>query len=424
MTKYKQNKLKIVNDPIYGFINMPSALIFDIVQHPFFQRLRRIKQLGLTSYVYPGATHSRFQHVLGATYLMKQALDVLKSKAVAISPEEEEATLIAILLHDIGHPPLSHSLEYIFIENVSHEEISLFFMGELNKAFNGKLALGMEIFKGTYHKKFLHQLVSSQLDMDRLDYLRRDSFFTGVSEGVVGSDRIIKMLNTKGNELVVEEKGIYSVEKFLIARRLMYWQVYLHKTVVVAEQILIKVLLRAKMLHDAGKRLFLTPALAFFFKHKINSSEILLKDINGQIPLNVYGQLDDTDIFVSIKQWQQHDDFILSFLSKRVINRDLFKIEVQENPFSKAKLKQIQKLSIEKYRFKPDDINFIVFSDSIKNNAYSEKKDKKINILGKNGKLRDIAVASDVSNVAVLSQMVEKFFLCYPKEIAFDLLKT
>ncbi len=418
MSEYKLNKLKIVNDPIYGFINMPSELIFDIIQHPFFQRLRRIKQLGLTSYVYPGATHSRFQHVLGATFLMKQALDVLKSKGVSITEEEEEATLIAILLHDIGHPPLSHSLEYLFIENVSHEELSLLFMGELNKKFDGKLSLGMEIFKGSYQKKFLHQLVSSQLDMDRLDYLRRDSFFTGVSEGVVGSDRIIKMLNVKNNELVVEEKGIYSVEKFLIARRLMYWQVYLHKTVVAAEQMLIKVLLRAKSLYANKEEMFLTPSLKYFFDNKINSKKLLLDNIDNCIPLEIYAQLDDNDVFVSIKQWQNHTDFVLSFLSKSVINRNLLKIEIQENPFEEAKLKKIRKLAINKFNIKEKDVDSIVFTNSIKNNAYSEKKDAKINILGKNGSLRDIAVASDVSNVAVLSQIVEKFFLCYPKDIA------
>lgn len=417
MAKYKLNKLKIVNDPIYGFINIPSELIFDIIQHPFFQRLRRIKQLGLTSYVYPGATHSRFQHVLGATYLMKQALEVLKNKDVKITDEEEEATLIAILLHDIGHPPLSHSLEYVFVENVSHEELSLLFMGELNKVFDGKLRLGIEIFKGSYKKKFLHQLVSSQLDMDRLDYLRRDSFFTGVSEGVVGSDRIIKMLNTKGDELVVEEKGIYSVEKFLIARRLMYWQVYLHKTVVVAEQMLVKVLLRAKYLYANGTNVFLTPSLKYFFDNKINSAKILLERIDGQIPLEVYAQLDDNDVFVSIKQWQYHNDFVLSFLSKSIINRNLLKIELQEKPFSKTKINQIRKLAIDHLNIENKDIDFIVFTNSIKNNAYSEKKDEKIYILGKNNELKDIAVASDVSNVAVLSKIVEKFFLCYPKDI-------
>ena len=418
MTGYKINKLKIVNDPIYGFINMPSELIYDIIQHPFFQRLRRIKQLGLTSYVYPGATHSRFQHVLGATYLMEQALDVLLSKSIEITKEEIEGTLIAILLHDIGHPPLSHTLEYIFVENVSHEELSLLFMGELNKDFVGKLSLGMEIFNGTYEKKFLHQLVSSQLDMDRLDYLRRDSFFTGVSEGVVGSDRIIKMLNVRNNELVVEEKGIYSVEKFLIARRLMYWQVYLHKTVVVAEQMLINVILRAKELYISDKELFFTPSLKYFFDNRIDSISKLLKITGGRLPLEVYSQLDDTDVFVSIKQWQFHDDFILSFLSKSIINRSLLKIELQENPFSDGKVKNIRKLVTEKFKLSDNEINYLVFTDSIKNNAYSEKKEITINILAKNNELRDIAIASDVSNVAVLSKIVEKFFLCYPKEIA------
>jgi len=417
VSKYRQNKLKIVNDPIYGFINMPSELIFDIIQHPFFQRLRRIKQLGLTSYVYPGATHSRFQHVLGATFLMKQALEVLRSKSVEITYEEEEATLIAILLHDIGHPPLSHTLEYVFVENISHEDLSILFMRELNKVFDGKLKLGMKIFRGLYHKKFLHQLVSSQLDMDRLDYLRRDSFFTGVSEGVVGSDRIIKMLNTKDNELVVEEKGIYSVEKFLIARRLMYWQVYLHKTVVAAEQMLIKVFIRAKSLYATGTTIFLTPTLKYFFDNKIDSSKVMLKQIDGRIPLEEYAQLDDNDVFVSIKQWQHHDDFILSFLSKSIINRNLLKIELQEEPFSKIKLNQVRKMTMNKFNIKNDIIDLIVFTDSVKNNAYSEKKNETINILCKNNELKDIAVASDVSNVAVLSQIVEKFFLCYPKDI-------
>jgi len=415
--KYQLNKLKIVNDPIYGFISMPSELIFDIIQHPFFQRLRRIKQLGLTSYVYPGATHSRFQHVLGATFLMKQALQVLKDKGVSITDAEEEATLIAILLHDIGHPPLSHSLEYVFVENVSHEELSLVFMGELNKVFEGRLSLGMEIFKGTYKRKFLHQLVSGQLDMDRLDYLRRDSFFTGVSEGIVGSDRIIKMLNTKDDELVVEEKGIYSVEKFLIARRLMYWQVYLHKTVVVAEQMLIKVLLRAKNIYAYGSDVFLTPTLKYFFDNKINSIEKLLECIDGVMPIELYAQLDDSDIFVSIKQWQYHDDFILSFLSKSIINRNLLKIELQKKPFSNTMLDRIRSLTIDKLNIDKKDIDFLVFTNSVRNNAYSEKKDGKIYILSKNNELRDIAVASDVSNVAVLSQIVEKFFLCYPKDI-------
>jgi len=417
LSKYKQNKIKIVNDPLYGLINIPSELIFDIIQHPFFQRLRRIHQLGLTAYVYPGATHTRFQHVLGATFLMTQALAVIKNKGIELSPKEIEAAQLAILLHDIGHPPLSHSMEYILIENISHEDLSLLFMEEFNKQFSGELTEGIEVFKGTHPKEFLHQLVSSQLDMDRLDYLRRDSFFTGVSEGVVGYDRIIKMLNVFNNQLVVDEKGIYSVEKFLIARRLMYWQVYLHKTVVVAEQMLIKVLLRAKELFENGTELFLTPVLKYFFEHKINSKELMLEKFDGQIPLNMYAQLDDNDIFVSIKQWQTHDDFVLSYLSRSIINRNLLKIELTETSVEKDRLENISKKTMKQYNISGNDIHYLVFANSIKNNAYSDKPGQTINILKKNNELKDIALASDVSNVAVLSQIVEKFYLCYPKEI-------
>ena len=418
MRKYKQNKIKIVNDPLYGLINIPSELIFDIIQHPFFQRLRRIHQLGLTAYVYPGATHTRFQHVLGATYLMTQALQVIKSKGINISKEEYEAALLAILLHDIGHPPLSHSLEYVLVENISHEEISLLFMQVFNKDFSGKLSLGIEVFQDKYPKKFLHQLVSSQLDMDRLDYLRRDSFFTGVSEGVVGYDRIIKMLNVYQNQLVIDEKGIYSVEKFLIARRLMYWQVYLHKTVVVAEQMLIKVLMRAKEVFEKDKNLFLTPVLRYFFEHKINSIELMREKTGQNIPINMYAQLDDNDIFVSIKQWQFHEDFILSYLSKSIINRNLLKIELKETPVDAAELDEIKSKVSKKYKIPKNDVHYLVFADSVKNNAYSDKPGQTINILKKNNELKDIAQASDVSNVAVLSKIVEKFYLCYPKEIS------
>ncbi len=417
MRNYKQNKIKIVNDPLYGLINIPSELIFDIIQHPFFQRLRRIHQLGLTAYVYPGATHTRFQHVLGATYLMTQALQVIKSKGTDVSKEEYEAALLAILLHDIGHPPLSHSLEYILVENISHEDISLLFMQVFNEDFSGKLSLGIEVFQDKYPKKFLHQLVSSQLDMDRLDYLRRDSFFTGVSEGVVGYDRIIKMLNVYQNQLVIDEKGIYSVEKFLIARRLMYWQVYLHKTVVVAEQMLIKVLMRAKEIFEKDRNLFLTPVLRYFFEHKINSIELMREKIGQNTPINMYAQLDDNDIFVSIKQWQFHEDFILSYLSQSIINRNLLKIELKETPVSKSELEEIKNKVIKKYNILEKDAHYLVFADSIKNNAYSDKPGQTINILKKNNELKDIAQASDVSNVAVLSKIVEKFYLCYPKEI-------
>ncbi|MBN1252094.1 MAG: HD domain-containing protein [Bacteroidales bacterium] len=406
--KYLQNKKKIINDPIYGFIQIPTEFIYELIQHSYFQRLRRITQLGLTSYVYPGATHSRFQHVIGATYLMEQALQVLISKGQEITAKEYEGALIAILLHDIGHGPFSHTLEYSFIENFSHEKLSLMFMEKLNEQFEGRLSVSIDIFTDKYPKKFLHQLVSSQLDMDRLDYLRRDSFFTGVSEGVVGSDRIIKMLVTRGNNLMIEEKGIYSVEKFLIARRLMYWQVYLHKTVVAAEQMLIKLIKRAKYIFENDKNLFLSPNLKFFFENKIanNSKKSFLDFFSG---------LDDNDIIISIKEWQNHSDFILSFLSKSIINRDLFKIIIQNSNIKEEEINIIKEKTIKSYPISKKDIDYLVFTDSVKNNAYSDNVKEKINILGKDEKISDIAIASDVSNVAVLSQMVEKFYICFPK---------
>lgn len=408
MIKYLQNKKKIINDPIYGFIQIPTEFIYELIQHSYFQRLRRITQLGLTSYVYPGATHSRFQHVIGATYLMEQALQVLISKGQEITAKEYEGALIAILLHDIGHGPFSHTLEYSFIENFSHEKLSLMFMEKLNEQFEGRLSVSIDIFTDKYPKKFLHQLVSSQLDMDRLDYLRRDSFFTGVSEGVVGSDRIIKMLVTRGNNLMIEEKGIYSVEKFLIARRLMYWQVYLHKTVVAAEQMLIKLIKRAKYIFENDKNLFLSPNLKFFFENKIanNSKKSFLDFFSG---------LDDNDIIISIKEWQNHSDFILSFLSKSIINRDLFKIIIQNSNIKEEEINIIKEKTIKSYPISKKDIDYLVFTDSVKNNAYSDNVKEKINILGKDEKISDIAIASDVSNVAVLSQMVEKFYICFPK---------
>jgi len=404
----KINKRKIINDPIYGFIQIPTNFLFEIIQHHYFQRLRRVTQLGLTSYVYPGATHSRFQHVIGATYLMHQALTVLKEKGQNITDTEYEAALIAILLHDIGHGPFSHTLEKTFLDNFSHEDLSLLFMKKLNTEFDGKLSLGIDIFTNNYHKNFLHQLVSSQLDMDRLDYLRRDSFFTGVSEGVVGSDRIIKMLTTRNNNLMVEEKGIYSVEKFLIARRIMYWQVYLHKTVVSAEQMLIKLIKRAKFVFKTDKNLFLTPNLKFFFDNKID------KNSNPDF-LDYFAGLDDNDILVSIKQWQKHSDFILSFLSKSIINRDLLKIKIQNNKISENLIDEIKQKTFKKYPINKNELEYLVFTDSVTNNAYSDKINDKINILGKNEEISDIAVASDVSNVAVLSKMVEKFYICFPK---------
>ncbi len=411
----KHNKRKIVNDPIYGFIQIPSELLYDIIQHPFLQRLRRIKQLGLTYYIYPGATHTRFQHVLGASHLMQEALNIIKSKGHSISDDEYYGAIIAILLHDLGHGPFSHTLETSFFKNIPHEELSIQFMKLLNEQFKGALDTGIAIFTNNYPRKFLHQLVSSQLDMDRLDYLRRDSYYTGVSEGVVGSDRIIKMLDVFDNELVIEEKGIYSIEKFLIARRLMYWQVYLHKTVIASEQMLIQVVKRAKKLHKNGEKIFLTPALKFFFDNNIKEIGLINKKIEGETPLEAFSKLDDHDIIVCIKQWQYSNDKVLSILSKGIINRDLFKVTIQPGKFKKKEIEELSNKIKKKYKLPDDDLKYFVISDSVKNNAYSKNFGDRINILEKNEKIRDIAVASDVSNVSTLSRIVQKFFICHPK---------
>ncbi|MFN8256845.1 MAG: HD domain-containing protein [Bacteroidales bacterium] len=410
-----QNKRKIINDPIYGFIQIPSELMFDIISHPLFQRLRRIKQLGLTYYVYPGAMHTRFQHVLGAAHLMKEAINILRQKGHDITDEEAEASLIAILLHDIGHGPFSHTLESSFFKNVPHETVSLSFMKQLNTEFSGKLNTGIEVFTGTYEKKFLHQLVSSQLDMDRLDYLRRDSFYTGVSEGVIGSERIIKMLNIVDNELVIEEKGIYSIEKFLIARRLMYWQVYLHKTVISSEQMLIKLIQRARFVFQSGVELFLTPALKFFFSNSIKDANALDKIIENSIPLEEFSKLDDYDIITCIKEWQFAKDKILSFLSKSLVNRNLYKVEIQSKPFHPQKMDELKNELRNYFNFTENEEKYYLITDTIKNNAYSKNLDERINILLKNGMVEDIAIASDVSNISALSKPVEKYFVCYPK---------
>jgi len=410
-----QNKKKIINDPIYGFIQIPSEFIFDIIQHPIFQRLRRIKQLGLTYYVYPGAMHTRFQHVLGASHLMKQAIEILRQKGHEINNEEAEGAIIAILLHDIGHGPFSHTLEHSFFSNISHEQISVCFMQHLNKQFSGRLSLGIDIFIGNYPKKFLHQLVSSQLDMDRLDYLCRDSFYTGVTEGIVGSDRIIKMLNIYNNELVIEEKGIYSIEKFLIARRLMYWQVYLHKTVISSEQMLIKLIKRAKQIHLLGKVIFLTPALKFFFTNTIDNIDFIDIPIEGQSPLETFAKLDDYDLITCIKEWQYSDDKILSYMSKSLVNRDLYKISIQNKPFEQQEINKLKEGIINRFKIAEDELEYFIITDTIKNNAYSKNLRERINIYSKNNTIEDIAEASDVSNVSALSQKVEKYFICYTK---------
>ena len=406
----KPNKKKIFNDPIYGFITIPYDIIFDLIEHPYFQRLRRIKQLGLTHMVYPGGLHTRFHHAMGAMHLMVNAIDVLRSKNVEITEEEAQGVLIAILLHDIGHGPFSHALEHSIVSGISHEEISTLFMDALNHEFKGKLDLALKIFRNEYQKKFLHQLVSSQLDMDRLDYLKRDSFYSGVSEGVISTDRIIKMLTVKNNELAIEEKGIYSIEKFIIARRLMYWQVYLHKTVLSAENLLVKILKRAKYLASLNVELFSTPSLRVFLYHNHNLTSF---QQNNQL-LQTFAALDDMDIMASVKVWQQHEDKVLSLLCKMMVNRKLYKIALQNKKFEKSEVDEVKGKIQKKLKLATDEVEYFVFQDSIVNNAYNSKKDK-INILLKNNQVKDIADAADTLSITAISKPVKKWFLCYPK---------
>ncbi|WP_291399630.1 HD domain-containing protein [Daejeonella sp.] len=406
------NKKKIINDPVYGFITIPSELVFDLIQHPYFQRLRYIKQLGMTHLVYPGALHTRFHHALGAMHLMGLALETIKSKGQAISFEEEQAVTIAILLHDIGHGPFSHALEHTIVDGVSHEHISTLLMDNLNHEFDGKLGLALEIFNNRYHKKFLYQLVSGQLDLDRMDYLNRDSFFTGVSEGVISFDRIIKMLDVVDDQLVVEEKGIYSIEKFLIARRLMYWQVYLHKTVIAAEQMLVKILERAKELSHEGRNLFASPCFSYFLKNSIS-----MEDFKNN-PLNIerFTKLDDNDIFTSIKVWVNDEDLILSTLCTHLIDRNLYQVEISNEPPSIERINNLADKVTDEYEISDDDTSYFVFTDTIKNKAYSVG-DGSVKILMKDGSIQDIAGASDYSNLEALAKTVQKYILCYVKEL-------
>ena len=402
-----RNKLKIINDPIYGFIHIPSTLVFDIIEHPYFQRLRRINQMALSYLVFPGAKHTRFEHVLGCVFLMQKTVEMLRFKGVQISDKEAEGLYIAILLHDIGHGPFSHAMEHSIVEGISHEEISLLFMQELNKVFNGKLETAIAIFQGTYPRKFMHQLISGQLDMDRADYLKRDSFYTGVAEGNINSERLISMLNVRNDELVVEEKGLYSVEKFLIARRLMYWQVYLHKTSVAAEQILIRLLNRAKELVQQGQELTMSTALAFFVKNKIS------KDNFSQEVLEMFARLDDTDIISAMKEWQFYPDVVLSKLSKMLLNRDLPKIKVRLNDFEEQKIKRLQKLSLAK-GIDEKDMKYFVFTGVMTNRAYNPEKEI-IKILTKNGRVVELSKTSEAINLEPLSQVTERYYICYPK---------
>jgi len=413
---YQTNKRKIINDPVYGFISIPGEFIFDIIEHPWFQRLRNIKQLGLTSFVYPGANHSRFQHAIGAFHLMEMAVTTLRSKGVEISHEEEEATYLAILLHDIGHGPFSHALENSIIEGISHEDISLLLMQKLNEKYSGKLTMAIDIFLGRYQRKFLHELISGQMDMDRLDYLRRDSFFTGVIEGSVGSERIIRMLNVADEHLVVDEKGIYSLEKFLIARRLMYWQVYMHKTVLSSESLLVKLLKRARELASSGIDLYTTPALKFFLKNKFEKADLWREGMftPGLIASN-FVRLDDTDILVSAKYWTDHSDKVLSDLAGRLINRNLFAIELQNDPFPAEKLNRLGKMAGNLMKISPEHLDYYVYTGTISNLAYTPDAPE-VKILLKNGKTDVISSVSDMFDQRFISERVTKYFICYPKE--------
>ncbi|MDF2431476.1 MAG: uncharacterized protein JWP44_1107 [Mucilaginibacter sp.] len=411
-TRNTLNKKKIINDPVYGFISIPTDLVFDLIEHPYFQRLRYIKQLGMTHLVYPGALHTRFHHALGAMHLMGMAIETLRNKGHDISNEEEEAVIIAILLHDIGHGPFSHALEEIIVENISHEDISAMLMNKLNTRFEGRLNMAIEIFKGTYPRQFLHQLVSSQLDMDRMDYLNRDSFFTGVSEGVISSDRIIKMLNVKDDHIAVEEKGIYSVEKFLIARRLMYWQVYLHKTVIAAEQLLAKILKRSRELVLTGESIFTTPALSHFLAKPISRETFMNEDHH----LDNFASLDDTDIMAAVKVWATHHDFVLAKLCNDLVQRNLYKVDITNEPPNRQFIVELTARVVEKYNITAKEASYFVFDDTIRNNAY-KPGDGNIRILMKNGIIKDITAASDNSNLEALAKTVKKYILCYKKDL-------
>jgi HD superfamily phosphohydrolase len=412
-----QNKHKIVNDPVWGFIGLNSGLLYDLIEHPYFQRLRRIRQLGLTSLVYPGANHTRFEHSIGSMYLVRSALSILKEKGTEISDAEAEAVTIAVLLHDLGHGPFSHALEESIVKGISHEELSILFMQELNDEFSGRLDLAIRIFLDQYPRHFLHLLVSSQLDMDRLDFLKRDSFYCGVSEGVVSSDRIIKMLDVRDDKLVVEAKGIYSVEDFLVARRMMYWQVYLHKTVVSAERMLVNLLRRASDLVQAGLEVHSSGTFASFLNHEISANDFRSADKQRRrLALNMFSRLDDSDILMAIKEWTTHPDTVLSQLSDRIINRRLMKIKISSHSFGETQVNDIMERVL-KDTGVPDGLkDYYVSSGELSNTAY-QPDEEEILILFKNGKMKDIREASDI-DLEGLTKTVRKHFVCYPAKIS------
>lgn len=409
MNTANTNKLKILNDPIYGFISIPNSLIFDIIEHPYFQRLRRVAQMGFSSLVYPGAHHTRFHHAIGCMHLMQKAVRVLRFKGIKISEDEANALYIAILLHDIGHGAFSHALEHSIVSGITHEEISLRFMKALNSTFHGKLDLAIEMFEGKYERGFFNQLISSQLDIDRLDYLKRDSFFTGVAEGNISSDRLIAMMHVQDDELVIEKKGIYSVENFLIARRLMYWQVYLHKTGLVAENMLVHILKRAKYLASQKIELPATKTLQYFLYNQITAENF------SDTTLAMFSKLDDYDVLSAIKEWEGHSDPVLSKLSQMIMDRDLLKIKMQNSPFGPTELKEIKHDFLVKSNFTEEELDYFIFENSVSNLAYNTQKPIKI-VYGK-GKTEDIAQASDQLNLQALTKPVVKHFICYPKKI-------
>jgi HD superfamily phosphohydrolase len=410
------NKRKIINDPVHGFIIVPTDFIFDLLEHPYLQRLRRIKQLGLTSFVYPGATHTRFQHALGAVHLMGLAIDNIRQKGTSITDEEAEAAAAAILLHDIGHGPFSHALEESIIADLTHEDLSLLLMNDLNKEFDGKLAMALDIFNNKHPKKFLHQLVSGQLDMDRMDYLMRDSFYAGVAEGTIGTERIIKMLNVVDDQLVVEAKGIYSIEKFLIARRLMYWQVYFHKTVIAAENLLVQLLRRAKEVSASDPRLYATPSLGYFLKNPVRPEN--LGEFQSEI-LARFIHLDDDDIMVSAKSWSGHPDALLSRLAGNLIRRKLPRVKISDLPFEESQLVALREAARQQYDLSEGESNYLVFAGLIANKAYSAVTDT-IKIIYNTGELKDLSEASDIFHLQNLMETKKKYFLCYPKDLAFN----
>ena len=404
------SETKIINDPVFGFIKIPRGLLYDIVQHPLFQRLNRINQLGLASVVYPGARHTRFQHSLGAFHLMSEAILNLQQKGQFIFDSEAEAVCAAILMHDIGHGPFSHVLENTLIKGISHEDISLMMMEQINHDLGSQLNLAISIFKDEYHKRFLHQLISSQLDMDRLDYLRRDSFFTGVTEGNIGSARIIKMLYVVDDRLVVEQKGIYSLENYLTTRRLMYWQVYLHKTAVGYEKVLVNMLTRAKDLARQGQPVFASPALAYFIQNDVDRRWFQKHDE----ALKMYEQLDDSDIWSAMKAWKHSDDRILSILATNMLDRRLFKVEVHDEPPLTDYMDELRTRIAQKMGIAPDDAHYLMSLNEIQKDMYSVDDDS-IGILYKDGTIRDITEASELLNVELLSKKVRKYYLCYQR---------